>query len=116
MKKFLIVLTLMLPLAFAFTWKNQTVATCASCDTPTNVTKTGQTANSISFSWNAVSGADQYKLSYSRNGFSSGDIYISSTSHTFSNLPSGRYTFSFSALCGGGSSTAFIVIDDVSGL
>jgi hypothetical protein len=116
MKKFLIVLTLALPLAFAFTWENQAVITCTTCDTPANVTKTGQTASSISFSWDAVSGADRYKLSYSSNGFSSGDIYTGSASHTFSNLPAGRYTFSFSAVCGGGTSTAFIVVEDVSGL
>ncbi len=113
MKKILFLLAFLLPVAFAFTG----TADDCSCDEPTNVTKTNETATTISFSWDAMTNATGYVVKWvrQRDSATSGDIDVSSTSYTFANMTAGTYEFYFKAKCGFTTSTAFIVIDDVAG-
>lgn len=87
------------------------VVTCPSPD----VVKTGQTANSASFSWDPVSGATQYAVWCVRksDGANSGITYTSNTNHTFPGLSSGEYTFYFATVCSDGLSNIIIVTDVV---
>jgi hypothetical protein len=114
MKKFVLLLAFVLPIAFAFT---STTDHCTTCDTPDNVRKTAETSTTISFAWNGVDAADEYILRWVRQSDSatSGDVTVSGTTHTFTNMTAGTYNFYFSSKCGLVTSTAFIVIDDVSG-
>ncbi|MEO1262631.1 MAG: fibronectin type III domain-containing protein [Bacteroidota bacterium] len=114
MKRFIFVLVALLPIAFAFTPPTDV---CVTCPTPTNVKKTAETATTISFSWDAVDAADEYIVRYVRqsDGLTSGNVTVSSNSHTFSSMQAGTYDFYFSAKCGGITSSSFIVIDDVNG-
>ena len=114
MKKSLFFLAFLLPLAFAFT---SIPDDCASCAEPTGVTKTNETISTISFSWDDMAGVDSYTLKYIREGDSatSGDISVNSTSYTYTGLTSGTYHFYFTSNCGGTTSTAFIVINDING-
>ena len=96
-------------MAFGFTAPNQDVTTC---DTPSNVQKTASSSGSISFDWDATSGAIEYKLYYVKEGsLPSSYFYTSNTDYTFSSLPAGNYSFYFATVCDG-SISSFIVIED----
>ena len=113
MKQFLFLLAFLLPTAFGFS--SWTAAPVITCSTPQDVTKTDETATSISFSWRAEQGVS-YKVKYSRTGFTSGYFPSTGASYTFSNLTvGGEYTFYFYSVCGEETSLPFIVIDDISG-
>ncbi len=88
------------------------VSATVTCLPPeANVTNHG--SGSASFAWDAVDGATEYKIYYTRQE----DVYTSSpvttggTSFTFSNLPAGTYDFYFCTVCGGGSSSNFVIDD-----
>lgn len=82
-----------------------------SCPAP-NVSITSQSSGSISFAWDAVSGATGYKVWYVRNGSDGSQEYgTSSTSFNFSNLPSGSYDFYFETVCSGGG--GILIVDDI---
>jgi hypothetical protein len=85
----------------------------SSCDAPA-ATVTAQGSHSVSFSWNAVSGATGYRVWYVRqeDNFTSQETSTSGTSVNFSNLPSGKYSFYFVTDCGGETSEA-IILDDL---
>ncbi len=104
------ILLLLLPLTSGHA---QTPTVSATCTAPT-VSKTGQTANSVSFSWNAVSGATEYAVWYVRkeDNSTSSTSYTSSTSINFSGLPAGTYCFYFATVCGA-STSDYIIQDDL---
>ena len=98
----------MAPVTTGFSTPNSIEITCGS---PT-VSITSQTSSSVSFAWNAVSGATIYKIWYVRNGSDgSGEFFTSGTSMTFNNLQGGSYRFYFQAICSEGSSE--ITIEDL---
>ena len=87
------------------------VSVTVTCPGP-NVSITSQSSGSISFAWDAVSGATGYKVWYIRNGSDgSQEFGTGSTTMSFSNLPSGSYDFYFETVCaeGGG----YVIIDDI---
>lgn len=113
-KALLFLLAFVLPVAFAFT---SPVNDSVSCDPPGNVTKTAHTLTTISFSWDAASGADAYIVKYVRqsDSYSSGDITVYGTSHTYTNMQAGTYDFYFSSKCGETVSEAIIIVDTHTG-
>ncbi len=87
-----------------------------TCPNVTDLQKTGQTSNTITYAWsNAYSGA-QYRVWYTRqaDGYTSSFQYTYSLSHTFTGLSAGHYTFYFQTLCGEESSN-YIGVEDVIG-
>lgn len=72
-----------------------------------------QSQGTASFSWNAVSGASGYKLYYVRlaDSYTSQQITVSGTAHTFTGLSSGSHRFFFAPICGGG--TLEYITDDL---
>lgn len=103
---------------FAFTAPREAViyasgATC-SCPDVYNLQKTGQTGNSITFSWdNSSYGTQLYRVWYVRmeDGYNSGYSYTGGSSYQFSGLPAGHYIFYFQAVCEGETGN-FIGIED----
>lgn len=91
--------------------KPPAVVTAVECPAP-NPGVTVQSTNSISFSWDAVSGASGYKVWYYRAGdnYTHPECTTGSTGITFSGLPSGNYQFYFATDCSGGLSD-YIIID-----
>lgn len=91
----------------------QTHSVEVTCIAPT-VSKTGQTAGSVSFSWDAVSGATEYVVWYVRkeDNYSSAVMHTSNTSINVSGLSTGTYIFYFATVCGGGTSD-YVIIDDI---
>jgi len=84
-----------------------------SCPNVTTLQKTGQTSNSISYSWdNAYTGA-QFRVWYTRqeDSYTSGFFYTNYLSFDFTGLSAGNYTFYFQVLCGGETS-GIIGIED----
>lgn len=83
-----------------------------TCPTP-EVSITEQAASSVTFSWNAVSGATQYRIWYVRreDNYTSSVITTGGTSVTFSNLTSGTYDFHFQTSCGGDGNSAIIIAE-----
>lgn len=88
----------------------------ATCDCPsiTGLQKTGESSTSVSYSWGSSLAATQYKLWFVRqeDSFTSGNYFATGNSYTFSNLPSGTYTFYFVAFCGDVSS-GFVGVEEV---
>jgi hypothetical protein len=101
-----------LAFVFAFlptmmTSPDTSTTTDCSCPSIGNLQKTFQSTGSVAFTWSAASGASQYKLWYVResDGFTSSNIYTTSTSYNFSGLAAGQYDFYFQAVCNGESSS-----------
>ena len=84
------------------------------CGSPINVIKTGQTSNSVSFAWDSVENAIEYRVKYVRqeDGYLSPEFTTSSLNFTFTNLLQGTYRFYFSSVCGEGVSQ-FIITEDL---
>lgn len=106
----------MLPAFSAFTTVPQLAepkATMCTCETP-QVTKTGQAPGSITFAWSPVNGATAYQVWYVRksDNHMSSPTNTTATSHTFSGLAAGYYTFYFVAVCGNESS-GYVIIEDL---
>lgn len=101
MTKMVVFMMLFLPSMFAF-MPAADLATC-SCATVSNVQKTGQTSNSISYAWDGSQGATQYKVWFTRqeDQYTSSYFYTLTPSFTFTNLSAGHYTFNIVAECGG---------------
>ncbi|MEO1261985.1 MAG: hypothetical protein AAFZ15_24490 [Bacteroidota bacterium] len=99
-------------LASGFPSPSSAVTTC-DCSSP-DVTKTSQTASSVTFSLSDVDGATAYKSWYSRteDGFTSQEVTTTGSSIVYSNLPAGTYVFYFVTICGGQTS-GIIITDDL---
>jgi hypothetical protein len=80
-----------------------------------NVDKTGASAGSISWAWDAVPSATNYKLWYVKisDHSTSGYIYTSNLYYTFSGMAAGEYMFYFEANCGGEESSITGIEDTV---
>ncbi|MBL7828865.1 MAG: hypothetical protein JNJ57_19680 [Saprospiraceae bacterium] len=106
----------MLPAFSAFTTVPESpkpaLAVC-TCATP-QVAKTGQAPGSITFAWSPVNGATEYQVWYVRksDNHMSSPSTTTATSHTFSGLTAGYYTFYFVAVCGNESS-GYVIIEDL---
>ena len=76
-----------------------------------NVSITARSSGSVSFAWDAVSGALSYKVWYHRqeDSYTSGEFTTGGTSISFSDLPTGTYTFYFASVCTGGLSDIIII-------
>lgn len=87
-----------------------------TCPAP-NVTVTDRTATSIGFAWDSVAGGTVYKVWYTREEDNYTSSVITTGSHTisFTNLPAGTYTFYFSTVCPGESSTNYVFEDILMG-
>lgn len=85
------------------------------CNRPQNLEVSSQTSSSVSLSWDAVSGATGYKLYYTKEGEpgQSPDHTTTNTNYTFNNLSTGRYSFYVETICDETSSTATIIVVDV---
>ena len=97
----------------AFTVPEKTVQPIeVSCEVP-SVSITGRSAGYVSFSWGAVSGTTGYTVYYVRknDNYTSSPFTTSSTSISFSSLPSGTYDFYFSSNCGSEESEYVIEAD-----
>ncbi len=111
MFKSFFVLLFFLPFSLGISSNMET--TVSTCPEVTNVQRTGQTTSSISYSWNAASGATGYKVWFEKaDGTVGGTTTVQGTSHTFANLTAGSYTFYFQSICPSGSS-GFIGIEDI---
>ena len=85
---------------------------CLTCQVP-SVSKTGQTSKSVSFDWNAVSGATTYVVwCTNKTTNNSWAVNTGNTSIDFPGLAPGTYKFEFGTVCGEESSE-FVVIDDL---
>ncbi len=89
------------------------VSNQCSCTSPV-VTKDSQTTATVSFSWEAVDGANGYNVWYvrSEDSFTSQPVSTGGTSVNFTNLPAGTYDFYFITICVGESS-GFVIYDDL---
>ncbi|MFN0214595.1 MAG: hypothetical protein ACKVT2_10105 [Saprospiraceae bacterium] len=85
-----------------------------TCPEVSGLQKTGETTNSISYTWND-DGAE-YKLWYTRaeDNYTSSFFYAYSTNYSFTGLSAGSYTFYFQALCGAETS-GYIGVEDIIG-
>jgi hypothetical protein len=83
-----------------------------TCDKPI-ATVTMQSASAVSFAWDAVAGATEYRVWYERqqDNFSSSTTSTGNTNITFTNLPAGTYKFYFATVCGMGTSTSYVIVD-----
>lgn len=72
---------------------------------------TAKTGSSVSFAWDAVTGASYYRVWYYReeDDFTSSDYTTGSTSISFTSLPSGTYHFHFETVCPGQISDDIII-------
>ena len=84
-----------------------------TCQSPT-VSETGRGSGSVSFGWNAVSGASGYHVWYvntiTHDG--SGVFSTGSTSISFTGIPPGTYDFYFETVCGEEHSE-YVVAEDI---
>lgn len=105
-----LLLAILLPVKSGF---STPVTTEVTCPAP-NVSITDKTASSVSFAWDAVSGASVYKVYYyrSEDNYTSSEFTTGSASISFSNLPAGTYDFYFATNCGGVTSE-YIVVEDI---
>lgn len=85
-----------------------------NCPAVTNFQKTGQSSGAISFAWNGNSSATGYILVYTRqeDSYSSTEFFTTNSTYSFSNLPSGHYTFYVAAVYVEGRSS-FIGVEDI---
>jgi hypothetical protein len=74
-----------------------------TCPNISDLQKTAETSNSITYSWNNAYSGAQYRVWYSRqeDSYTSGFFYTYNTAYTFTGLSAGHYTFYFQAICGG---------------
>ena len=105
------VLLLVVSMSMQAGHQNPPAVAAIECLSP-NPGVTVQSTNSISFSWDAVSGASGYKVWYYRAGdnYTHPESTTGSTGITFSGLPQGNYQFYFATVCSGGLSD-YIIID-----
>ncbi len=84
------------------------------CLEPGNLSRTGITSSSISFSWSGASGATGYQVYYLRmsDNTVSSVMTTGSTSMTISGLSPGAYRFYFATVCEEGTSD-YIIMDDL---
>ncbi len=78
-----------------------------SCPAPSNVQVTGTGSGSISFDWdncNCFSTGFTVKYLRHSDGYTSPEVFVTSSDYTFSGLQAGTYTFYFKTKCGGGES------------
>ena len=89
------------------------VLDCA-CSAPTNVSVTGHTSSSASFTWDAVAGATGYEVWYVRldDNYSSAHATVTSNSANFSGLAPGQYVFYVSTRCGDEAS-GIVILEDL---
>lgn len=107
---FKIILVLLIPIVSGSAYPSVIESTCPG----PQVSVTSQSTGSVSFSWNAESGASEYVVFYIRqdDNHTSQQIYTGNTSITYSGLPSGTYNFYFARICGSELSE-IIIIDDL---
>lgn len=81
---------------------------------PPDPSVSSQGSGSITFTWEAKSGATSYQVYYFRaeDSYTSSPATTGSTSISFSHLPQGTYDFYFCTNCGGESSD-YIILDDL---
>jgi hypothetical protein len=103
-------------MALAMSFSSFTTAAC-SCSTPTNVAKTFQSTSSVAFTWDAAAGATAYEIWYVRqaDSYTSTPLTVTSTTASFSGLPTGRYVFYFRTVCGNEKSEIIIFEDIIMG-
>jgi len=104
-----IVLVLLIPILSGFTNPALVKLTCPG----PQVSVTGHSTGSASFSWNAVSGASEYVVFYIRQSdhYTSAQIHTHNTSISYSGLPAGTYNFYFATVCGSELSEIIIIED-----
>lgn len=104
-----VLLPLLAPRADQQPEPEKTTVTCL----PPEASVTNHTSGTVSFSWGAVDGATAYKIYYVRQEdvYTSSPVTVGGTAVTFSNLPAGTYDFHFYTVCGGSSSSDFIIDD-----
>lgn len=85
-----------------------------TCPVVANLEKTGETSNSISYSWDNVYSGAQYRVWYTRaaDNYTSDFSYTYNNSFTFNGLSAGSYTFYFQTICGEESSS-YIGVEDI---
>lgn len=83
-----------------------------TCDQPSAYV-TMQSTNAVSFAWDAVSGATEYRVWYVReqDNYTSEVTSTGNTNITYSNLPAGTYRFYFTTVCGMVSSGSYVIPD-----
>jgi hypothetical protein len=88
-----------------------------TCPEISNLQKTGETSNSLSYAWSSGYMGAQYKVWYHRaeDGYTSGFFYTYNLSYNFTGLSAGHYTFYFQSLCGNETSS-YIGIEDTVGI
>ncbi|MEO1259846.1 MAG: hypothetical protein AAFZ15_13720 [Bacteroidota bacterium] len=110
---FCIALTILLVPALAVPNQAWAPTKVQNCDPPGNITKTGSGSGSISFSWDSLDGAVDFKLRYVFNGQASSLISVSGNTYTFSGLSTGDHTFEFYTNCGNGNTSGIIIMDEI---
>ena len=117
MKNLAMILTILIPLTFAFTSPEsiQTIGPEISldnnCPPPTNIHAVDQTSNSVTYDWDDCTCANpRYRMYYVKNGVTSSLYMTAQSNYTFTNLSPGLYQFYFYRVCGGGRNS--IIIED----
>lgn len=103
-------------LFFALTFCFATTSTApeSSCPTPQNVTVVAKSSGSISFDWNGCDGCGQtFEVYFVINGNASATYTVSSSEISFSGLGAGTYEFHFRQVCASGTSTDYIITEEV---
>ena len=116
MKNLLSVFALLIPMLYAFTTNPQSPET--SCAAPTNVhvVGIGYVPGTISFDWDDCNGScTGYIVRYQRlsDGYTSQDVTVTSSNHTFTGLQVGNYKFFFETQCNSEKSNAIVIEDRI---
>lgn len=109
---FFAVFFLSVSFCFATTFSSSDI----SCPTPKDVTKVSETSSSISFDWDDCCGNQSFLVYYVKDGKASAMFQTSSSNIDFTGLNAGLYEFHFSAVCVGGTSAEFIIVEDLVGV
>ncbi|HFA49277.1 MAG TPA: hypothetical protein ENJ95_09695 [Bacteroidetes bacterium] len=107
-------LTLSGALFFAFTTAPEKTSPVGACAAPANVVVTSNSGGSISFDWDKCEGdCTEFKTWYVSQGQARESSSGSGSTVSFSNLAAGTYDFYFTTLCGGQTSAAIIIEENI---
>ncbi len=97
MKNLFVFLLFLLPFTFSFT----PAANLDNCDCPGVSNEQGaQSGRDVILTWDGAYDATEYKVWYTRGGYTSPSSYPTGTTFTYYNLSSGSYFFHIQTVCG----------------
>ncbi len=113
MKNLLSVFAFLIPMLFAFANPQSPETTCP---TPANVHVTGTSSGSISYDWDSCNCfSTGFSVNYQRlsDGYTSPEVFVTSSDYTFNGLQAGDYKFFFKTHCGSEVSATIFLEDRI---